>query len=191
MKTRLLVATLSCGLLLVGCAQKKAVKPKKLDTSVKIDKNRDNGSGRGGIENIDNRYNVDKYVGSDTGYKYNRDYDASSSNLKNIYFAVDKYAITPDKLPTIAYDAKILKKYIENGAKVRVEGNCDATGTDEYNYALGLRRAKAVKEALINKGIKPSAMTIVSYGESAPACTRDNSPECYAKNRRVEFRILQ
>ncbi len=183
MKTRLFIATLSCGLLLVGCAQKEVVKPKVtkgLDTNVKINSNTNA-----------NRDNIDKYGGDNSGYNYDTNYDGTSSNLKNIYFGVDKYAITPDKLSIIANDAKILKKDISSGAKVKIEGNCDATGSDEYNYALGLRRAKSAKEALVSKGIKPSAITIVSFGESAPECTTDNSPECYAKNRRVEFKVLQ
>jgi len=63
-------------------------------------------------------------------------------------------------------------------------------GSDEYNYALGLKRAKSAKEALVSRGgINPSKIIIVSYGESSPLCTRDYSEECLSKNRRVEFKI--
>ncbi len=184
MKTRLFITAISCSLLLIGCAQKEVVKPKVtkgLNSNIKTGNNINT-----------NRDNIDKYGGSDSGYNYDTNYDGVVNNsLKNIYFGVDKYAITPDKLSIILNNAKILKKDIANGARVKIEGNCDATGSDEYNYALGLRRAKSAKEALVSNGIKPSAITIVSFGESAPECTRDNSPECYAKNRRVEFKLLQ
>ncbi len=188
MKTRLFITAISCGLLLVGCAQKEKVKPKVTkglsNNGIKTYNNRDS--------NINtNRDNIDKYGGDNSGYSYDTDDVGISNSLKNIYFGVDKYVITPDKLSIIANNAKILKKDIANGAKVKIEGNCDATGSDEYNYALGLRRAKSAKNALVSKGIKPSAITIVSFGESAPECTTDNSPECYAKNRRVEFKLLQ
>ncbi len=182
MKTRLFIATVSCGLLLVGCAQKEVVKPKGLDKSVKTDSNTTSNT---------TRDNVDKYGGDNSGYNYDTNYDGISNSLKNIYFGVDKYVITPDKLSIIANNAKILKQDIASGAKVKIEGNCDATGSDEYNYALGLRRAKSAKEALVSKGIKSSSITMVSFGESAPECTTDNSSECYAKNRRVEFKLLQ
>ncbi len=184
MKTRLFITAISCSLLLVGCAQKEVVKPKITkglnSNSIKTDSNINA-----------NRDNIDKYGGDNSGYSYDTNYDGVDNSIKNIYFGVDKYAITPDKLSIISNNAKILKKDVANGAKVKIEGNCDATGSDEYNYALGLRRAKSAKEALVSKGIKPSAITIVSFGESAPECTTDNSPECYAKNRRVEFKLLQ
>ena len=119
-------------------------------------------------------------------YNHNNNYNSngSSNGMKNIYFDVDKYAITPDKLPIIIGNANILKK---NHQQVRVEGHCDASGTDEYNYALGLKRAKSAKEALVNRGVDASSITIVSMGESAPECT-GYSRECFAKNRRVEFK---
>ncbi len=183
MKRSLFIATVTSALLLVGCAQKEIskkipVSDKGLNNQIKTDTNA-------------NRDNVDRYGGNTNGYNYDTNYDATNNNVKNIYFDVDKYIITPDKLSTISSNAKVLEKDIKSGSKIKIEGNCDATGTDEYNYALGLRRAKAAKEALVSKGIKPSNIVIVSLGESSPECTTDYSSECYAKNRRVEFKVLQ
>jgi peptidoglycan-associated lipoprotein len=74
---------------------------------------------------------------------------------------------------------------------VKIEGHCDAAGSDEYNYALGLRRAKATKDALTANGISSNNITLVSMGESAPECAMNSSADCYAKNRRVEFKVMQ
>ncbi|HHB94944.1 MAG TPA: peptidoglycan-associated lipoprotein, partial [Campylobacterales bacterium] len=85
---------------------------------------------------------------------------------------------------------RILSGVVKSGSRVKIEGHCDATGTDEYNYALGLRRAKSAKEALVDRGINSSSITMISMGESSPACTTDYSSACYAKNRRVEFKVI-
>jgi len=127
---------------------------------------------------------------SDT-YRHDNSYGNEANGVKNIYFDVDQYIITPDKLPTIINNARLLSGKIKAGSRVKIEGHCDATGTDEYNYALGLRRARASKEALVSRGINSSSITMVSMGESSPECTTDYSSACYAKNRRVEFKVIR
>ena len=72
---------------------------------------------------------------------------------------------------------------------IKLEGNCDEWGSDEYNYALGLRRANAVKAAMTAQGVSADRITMVSYGESNPVCT-DKTKECWAHNRRVDFKLL-
>jgi peptidoglycan-associated lipoprotein len=62
-------------------------------------------------------------------------------------------------------------------------------GTDEYNYALALKRAKSVKESLATYGVDSSRIMIVSFGESNPACKESNKA-CWDKNRRAEFKLL-
>jgi peptidoglycan-associated lipoprotein len=76
------------------------------------------------------------------------------------------------------------------GAKIKIEGNCDEFGTDEYNYALGLKRAKAVKDSLVAQGITSSKMIMVSFGESSPVC-QTPSDSCYDRNRRVDIRLAR
>jgi peptidoglycan-associated lipoprotein len=108
---------------------------------------------------------------------------------KEIYFDFDKYDIRPDQEPRIEYDAKLFNRKDAREFNIRVEGNCDEWGTDEYNYALGLKRAKSVRDALIVRGVSAERMSIISYGESNPVCM-DHTPECWAKNRRVEFELI-
>ncbi|WP_304421781.1 OmpA family protein, partial [Helicobacter japonicus] len=74
------------------------------------------------------------------------------------------------------------------GAKVVLEGHTDSYGSDAYNYALGTKRANAVKNALTARGVNASQIKTVSYGESKPTCTVD-TPQCNQENRRVEFKL--
>lgn len=69
-----------------------------------------------------------------------------------------------------------------------VEGNCDEWGSEEYNQALGLKRAKAVKDGLEAQGVNSSRITIKSYGENNPVCN-DKTKECDAQNRRAETKV--
>ena len=110
------------------------------------------------------------------------------SKLPTIYFAFDKYNITPDMEEKIDAAAVIGKKSA-SAYKVKLEGNCDEWGSDEYNFALGLRRANAVKKALVADGIDASRISMISYGKSNPVCTA-HTRACWAKNRRVNFELL-
>ncbi|QSZ42251.1 OmpA family protein [Sulfurimonas aquatica] len=110
------------------------------------------------------------------------------SQLPTIYFAFDKFDITPDMQERITSAAELGK----TGAmdyKVKLEGNCDEWGSDEYNFALGLKRADAVKKAFVAEGIDGSRISMVSYGESNPVCS-DKTQSCWSKNRRVDFKLL-
>ena len=116
------------------------------------------------------------------------DLNTIESKLPTIYFAFDKYNITPQMQEKIDAAAELGKKVASN-YKVKLEGNCDEWGSDEYNFALGLKRTDAVKKALIADGIDASRISMVSYGESNPVCT-EHTKECWAKNRRVDFKLL-
>ncbi len=105
-----------------------------------------------------------------------------------IYFDFDKYNIRPDQWPKVEQLAELIKKNPANYT-IRIEGNCDEWGTEEYNYALGLKRAKAVKDALIKLGVDPKKLTIISYGELNPVCTA-HAKWCWRKNRRDNFTYL-
>ena len=120
--------------------------------------------------------NNGKYLGSD---------GLSKSGFKLLYFASDAYTLDEDQIKRLMSDVPKLKSAAASG-KLLVEGNCDEFGTDEYNHALGLKRAKAVKTLLTSAGIDASKIDIVSYGESNPTCTV-NAPACHAKNRRAEI----
>ena len=80
----------------------------------------------------------------------------------------------------------MLEKY--STVNIRIEGNCDERGSEEYNMALGQRRADAVRDYFINYGISSSRMTTVSYGEMRPATTGQNE-SAWAQNRRADIVI--
>jgi peptidoglycan-associated lipoprotein len=108
--------------------------------------------------------------------------------LQTIYFDFDKYTIRPDMKQKMQDDAKMIKDSDANYT-IKLEGNCDEWGSDEYNFALGLKRAEAVKAQLINSGIDAKHITMISYGKTRPVCT-DHTKACWQKNRRVNFKIL-
>ena len=116
-------------------------------------------------------------------------FNSSSDGFQSLYFDFDSYRIKPGAMErALAQNAAVAKR--NSSARIRIEGNCDEFGTDEYNYALGLKRAKVVKDALRMQGVSPSQMVMVSYGESNPACT-NVSDACYAQNRRVDLRLVR
>jgi peptidoglycan-associated lipoprotein len=113
---------------------------------------------------------------------------AAALSKEAVHFDFDKYNIRADQMPIVKEVANILKD-MKGNYTVRIEGNCDEWGSDEYNYALGLKRAKTVKSALVDLGVDADKLTIISYGESNPVCTAHNK-ECWAKNRRDNFTLL-
>jgi peptidoglycan-associated lipoprotein len=100
-----------------------------------------------------------------------------------VYFDYDKFTLTNENREKAVNNAKKLSK-VESGTTVVVYGNADERGSDEYNYALALKRANAVKNILVNNGVKAN-ITIKSLGESNPVCT-EQTESCWSKNRRVE-----
>jgi peptidoglycan-associated lipoprotein len=118
--------------------------------------------------------------------------DVSSTNLANdlkpIYFEYDKADIKSDQVSVLQANASLLK--MNPNARVTVEGHCDERGSEEYNLALGDRRANAVKEFLLAQGIPANRIMTVSYGEERPVC-REETEECFAKNRRAAFTLNQ
>lgn len=114
--------------------------------------------------------------------------EEAQNSISNIYFRFDKYDLTEDQEQALKGNFGILQK-INVDFRVRIEGNCDEWGTDEYNYALGLKRAQTVKDALIAEGLQEEIIELTSYGEGDPVC-QENNRNCWAKNRRVHFTLL-
>lgn len=106
-------------------------------------------------------------------------------DLKIIYFAFDSFTLSKEVFDEVNFNADLLKSYPE--VKILLEGNTDAYGSDEYNFALGTKRALAVKEALIVRGVQKDRVAIISFGETKPVCTTSLDAECRQKNRRVDF----
>jgi len=122
---------------------------------------------------------------SSTGNGFN----SSSDGMKSLYFGFGAYTLTPEMQSTVAFNKNVLTQKLQNG-QVKLEGNCDEFGTDEYNYALGLKRSKAVKDSLIAQGMNDSQILLVTYGESNPQC-KEPTDSCYARNRRVDLHLVK
>ena len=106
--------------------------------------------------------------------------------LKDIHFDFDKYDIRSGDAEILDENARWLKT--NAGYVILVEGHADERGTNEYNLALGERRAKATMNYLVAQGISASRMTLISYGEERRLCTEKNE-DCWAKNRRAHFLV--
>jgi peptidoglycan-associated lipoprotein len=105
-----------------------------------------------------------------------------------IFFQFDRSEINDAGLQIL--DQKVDALQRNAAVRIRVEGNADDSGSDEYNMALSQRRAAIVHRYLTERGIDASRLQIVSYGEEKPACTTSRDDDCRAKNRRDEFVIL-
>lgn len=103
-----------------------------------------------------------------------------------VYFDFDKSTIRDDQKARIAGNADFLKN--NHRSQISIEGNCDERGTNEYNIALGERRAQTAKKYLTNLGVSSSRMTTVSYGEEKPLLY-GHDEYSWAQNRRDDFVI--
>jgi peptidoglycan-associated lipoprotein len=103
---------------------------------------------------------------------------------EDIYFEFDKSTLTPAAQDNLLKKADWLRENPDVTATI--EGHCDERGTNEYNLALGDRRAESAKAFLVDLGIDASRLTTISYGEERPVCS-EKTEECWAKNRRGHF----
>ena len=103
---------------------------------------------------------------------------------EDIYFDFDRSDLKPETQAILKGKAEWLRN--NPGESVIIEGHCDERGTNEYNLALGDRRAQSAKNFLIDLGIAESRLTTISYGEERPADPRHNE-DAWSKNRRAHF----
>lgn len=110
------------------------------------------------------------------------------AGLERIHFAYNQFTLDETARITLEQNAVYLRN--KPAEKVIIEGHCDERGSDEYNLALGERRAVAAKNYLISLGIAADRLSIISYGEEKPLVTGSNE-ESWAKNRRAEFKAVR
>ncbi len=108
--------------------------------------------------------------------------------LAMIFFDYDRYEIRNDAGPVLEANAQWLKSYPT--VKILVEGHCDERGTEEYNLALGEKRARSAMNYLVSLGISPERVRIISYGKSQPL-DPGHDENAWAKNRRAQFLIIE
>ena len=104
--------------------------------------------------------------------------------LGDVFFALDSTELTTEARGALAKDVDWMKKW--TSTKFMVEGHADSRGTNEYNLALGERRAEAVRNYIVSLGVPVDRMTIVSKGEEQPFCSEETEA-CWQQNRRGHF----
>lgn len=106
---------------------------------------------------------------------------AIEAGLLDVFFGYDQWALSDAGMEALNHDAQWLKDH--PGAVMKVEGHADERGTADYNLVLGDKRAKAARSYLIESGVGPKQLAIVSYGKARPFCM-ESSESCYQQNRR-------
>ena len=164
------VAVVSLGAMLaMGCSSKKTTGVNGADGT--------SGIGTGNIGGTDDKALSSGSLGSN-----------EKGPLSDIHFAYNEYTIEPQDGSVLRSNASWLQN---NGqTRVQVEGHCDERGSEEYNIALGAKRAQAAKDYLVTLGIPGSRISTISYGKELPAC-QDHDESCWAQNRRDHFAVTQ
>ncbi|SEF69380.1 peptidoglycan-associated lipoprotein [Bryocella elongata] len=121
--------------------------------------------------------NDDGNMGSEAEFK---------ANVKDLFFDYDSYELRPDAQSSVSSAARYLNAH--PAVKVLVAGYCDDRGSAEYNITLGENRANSAKTALVNAGVSPNRVRVVSYGKERQFCTEE-SESCWQQNRRDQFSL--
>ncbi len=169
--------------LLAGCSKKTP----EIDSSVAVVD-----SGYDSSDAISNDSQIDGMASMDDSSSFGSQEEriiAIQNEIQTVYFATDSYSLSSSEAEKVDQNANIFNGDLATDLSVKIEGNCDEWGTDEYNYALGLKRAKSVKDTLSRLGVDESRMALISYGESKPLCSEHNAG-CWQQNRRVDFKLL-
>lgn len=176
------------GVLFAGCAQKKIVAPSENQqqpspqqqiTEQKDMKTMPSETGGLKVSKIESK---DITSGTE-GTKASKAEEAAGI-FKDIYFGFDKYDIREDAKLVLKSVADYLIK--NTGQIITIEGHCDERGTNEYNLALGEKRAKATRDYLVSAGVSKNRLDIATLGEERPFC-KDHNEDCWQKNRRAHF----
>jgi len=110
----------------------------------------------------------------------------ASTDLKDIHFKFDKYDLDGESRAILKVNAEYLKS--NPGLHVEIQGHCDERGTNNYNIALGERRAQSTKQYLVSQGVDSRNVNVVSFGEEKPFCF-ESGEACWYKNRRAHFMV--
>ncbi|MDF0651384.1 MAG: peptidoglycan-associated lipoprotein Pal [Nitrospira sp.] len=104
-----------------------------------------------------------------------------AAGLRDVFFTYDSFSITEDGRHALSGNAEWARS--NPYAQLKIEGHCDERGTSAYNLVLGEKRAKAVRNYLVELGVVPTHLSVVSYGKERPFCT-EHTEACYSQNRR-------
>jgi peptidoglycan-associated lipoprotein len=106
---------------------------------------------------------------------------SAAAGLRDVYFPYDSWMISEDGRQVLSRDAEWMKS--NPSSAIKVEGHCDERGTSAYNLVLGEKRAKAVRNYLVELGVSANRLSVVSYGKERPFCG-EHAEACYQQNRR-------
>jgi peptidoglycan-associated lipoprotein len=180
---RLALALILLSLVVSGCAQKAATK-----TDDQAQKSSDaDAAKKDAADKVTDRQVPSKIESVDSKDGSAQKLSEQEGIFKDVQFDYDKYEVKESYQPAMKSIASWMTK--NAAARLSVEGHCDERGTNEYNLALGDRRAKAVRDTLVALGVPSSKIDIISYGEEKPLC-KEQTEECWSKNRRAHFVVL-
>jgi peptidoglycan-associated lipoprotein len=109
--------------------------------------------------------------------------------FEKVYFDFDSYILSQPARDILSKNADLLKNK-DASLKIQIEGNCDERGSDEYNLALGEKRAKAAFNYLVTLGVPAERLSVISYGKEKPV-DPGHDEAAWAKNRRDEFVVVK
>jgi peptidoglycan-associated lipoprotein len=167
------MAMVSVGLMLVvaGCSSKK---PAPVDNGMNPNGSQLNGSNVSGSNSSLEDWKNGKF--------------GSQGPLSDIHFGYNDYTIQDQDGSVLRSNASWLQAHPQT--RVQVEGHCDERGSEEYNMALGAKRAQAAKDYLLTLGVGGSRVSTISYGKELPLC-QDHDESCWAQNRRDHFAVSE
>lgn len=186
--TRLVVMFFVLALLASGCAKKPAMDEGAVGeetTQVEMTQQEPSGISEQGISESDSG-SSDQAGGYNAAAAAQAAREAATSGLQRIFFEFDQYVLTEQAKATLVNNAGLLRA--APALDVMIEGHCDERGSDEYNLALGEKRALATRTYLVSLGVAADRLSVISYGEELPLDPASNE-QAWAKNRRAEFKV--
>ncbi len=114
--------------------------------------------------------------------------DQLLARIEDAYFDYDRASLRPDAMKALEADSTELRDILKNypDYKLTIQGHCDERGSEEYNIALGDKRAESAKEYLVQIGIPSAQLNVISYGKERPVC-REHDEACWQRNRRIHI----
>ena len=182
---KILIVLIVLGFVVTGCAQRKTVTPETRQPSAATQETQKK---EGTEAKAPEKITEQKLSQVESKELVAGRYTEEEGVFKDVHFDYDKYDIKDVDKPTLKSVAELLLK--NKFIRLLIEGHCDERGTNEYNLALGDRRAKAVRDYLLSLGVQSAKMDIISYGEEKPLCT-EKTEVCWQKNRRAHFVVLK
>jgi peptidoglycan-associated lipoprotein len=177
------VAALACSVALVGCAKKK---PKTTAESMQPAPQMQAPAEEVTPEPTPQPMDDETRALMSEDLQVVNDYVTQRGLIGDVYFDFDEYELKPEARERLAKNADFMKSHPE--FVFTIEGHCDERGTNEYNLALGDRRANAAKNYLMTLGVSGAHLKTISYGEERPVCTQ-STEACWARNRRAHFLV--